>query len=163
MALSTLDDLLVEELQDMYNAENQLIEALPKMAEAAHSPMLKKAFEEHKEKTERQAQRLEQVFEKLGHTPEEKTCRGMQGLIEEGEHIIQEDSEPAVRDAALIGAAQKVEHYEISGYGTMRTFAETLGHDEVASLLQETLDEESHTDERLTRIAESAVNKKAVM
>jgi ferritin-like metal-binding protein YciE len=150
MALKSLDDLLVHELEDIYSAEHQLIDALPKMAEAASSPQLKKAFEQHKEKTERQAERLEQAFAKLGVKPEEKMCKGMQGLIEEGQEIISEDAEPAVKDAALIGAAQKVEHYEVSAYGTARTFAETLGKDDVASLLQTTLEEEAHTDERLT-------------
>lgn len=162
MALKTLDDLLVKEMKDLYSAEHQILNALPKMADAASSPMLKKAFEEHQETTRGQAQRLERAFEKLGVQPEEVMCKGMQGLIEEGEEVIEAEADPDVRDAALIGAAQRVEHYEISAYGTARTFAETTGKHEVASLLQETLDEESQTNERLTRIAEGSLNPKAV-
>jgi len=163
VALKTLNDLLVRELEDLYNAEHQIIKALPKMADAASSPELKKAFEEHKARTERQAERLEQAFHKLGHRPEEVTCKGMEGLIAEGEEILEEDAEPAVRDAALIGAAQRVEHYEIAAYGTARTFADTVGNHEVASILQETLDEESAANEKLNQIALERVNQEAMV
>ena len=156
--LSSLDDLLVHELQDIYNAEGQILKALPKMAKAATNPNLKAAFEEHRAQTEGQVRRLEQVFKLLGHPVKGKKCDGMAGLIEEGKKILEEDADPAVKDAALIMAAQKVEHYEIAAYGCLCTYAEMLGYDEAHELLGETLDEEETTDERLTALAESVIN-----
>jgi ferritin-like metal-binding protein YciE len=155
MSLDSLQDLFVEELKDIYNAENQLTKALPKMAKAAASDELRMGFEEHLKETEKQIERLEQIFEELEMTPKGKKCKAMQGLIEEGSEIIGEDGEDAVKDAALIAAAQKVEHYEIASYGTLRTYAELLGMDDAAELLQETLDEEAATDKKLTELAQS--------
>lgn len=153
--LKNLSDLLVQELRDLYSAETQLVKALPKMAKAASSDELRSGFEEHLEQTKQHVDRLERVMEILGSTPKGKTCKAMQGLIAEGEEVLKEEATESVRDAALIAAAQKVEHYEIAGYGTARTFAELLSQDEVADILQETLDEEGETDKRLTAIAES--------
>jgi ferritin-like metal-binding protein YciE len=153
--LNNLSDLLVHELQDLYSAENQLVKALPKMAKAASSEELQSGFTEHLEQTKQHVERLERAMEILGASPKGKTCKAMQGLIAEGEEILEEDASASVRDAALIAAAQKVEHYEIAGYGSARTFAELLSQDDVAELLQETLDEEGDTDKRLTAIAES--------
>jgi ferritin-like metal-binding protein YciE len=153
--LNTLQELFVHELKDLYSAETQLIKALPKMAKAATSPELKEGFQKHLKQTEGHAKRIETIMKKLDETPRGKTCKAMQGLIEEGSETIKEDAEPSVKDAALIAAAQKVEHYEIAGYGTVRTYAELLGHDEIADLLQETLDEEAETDETLTELAQS--------
>lgn len=158
--LSNLSDLLVLELQDLYSAENQLVKALPKMAKAATNDELQSGFNEHLEQTKQHVERLERVMEILGASPKGKTCKAMQGLIAEGEEILEEDAEPAVRDAALIAAAQKVEHYEIAGYGSARTYAELLAQDEVAELLQETLEEEGETDKRLSEIAET-INEEA--
>lgn len=152
--LKTLEDLLIHELKDIYSAETQLVKALPKMAKAATNESLKSAFEEHLAETEEHVTRLEQVMELLEGTPRGKTCKAMQGLIAEGEEAIKEEAEPAIKDAALIVAAQKVEHYEISAYGSARAMAEVLGHDEVAEILGSTLDEESMTDETLTSIAQ---------
>lgn len=151
--ISTPRDLLVEELKDLYSAENQLLKALPKMAKAATSEELREAFETHLGQTEGQVKRLEQIGKKLGETMKGKKCKAMEGLVAEGKEIIEEDAEPVLLDLALIGAAQKVEHYEIAGYGTARTLAELAGHSEVAELLQETLDEEGETDKLLTSIA----------
>ena len=156
--LSSLDDLLVHELQDIYNAEGQILKALPKMAKAATNPDLKAAFEEHRAQTEGQVRRLEQVFKLLGHPAKGKKCDGMAGLIEEGKKILEEEADPAVKDAALIMAAQKVEHYEIAAYGCLCTYAEMLGYDEAHDLLGQNLDEEEATDERLTALAESVIN-----
>jgi ferritin-like metal-binding protein YciE len=153
--LNNLSDLLVHELQDLYSAETQLVKALPKMARAASSDELQSGFNEHLQQTKLHVERIERIMEILGGSPQGKTCKAMQGLIAEGEEVIQEDAEPAVRDAALIAAAQKVEHYEIAGYGSARTFAELLAQDEVSEILQETLDEEGETDKRLTEIAET--------
>jgi ferritin-like metal-binding protein YciE len=153
--LDSLQELLVQDLKDLYSAETQLIKALPKMAKAARSPELKKGFEKHLKETEVHAKRLEKIMKSFDESPRGKSCKAMKGLIEEGEEVIQEEAEDAVKDAALIGAAQKVEHYEIAGYGTARTFAELLGHDEAAELLQQTLDEEGATDKLLTKAAES--------
>lgn len=154
----TLDQLFQQELQDLYDAENQIVKALPKMAEAATDEELASAFQQHLEVTKKQVQRLDKIFQKLGIKPEGKTCEGMQGLIREGEKMISEIEKSAILDAALIGAAQKVEHYEISGYGTARTMAEVLGQQEAAELLEETLDEEKETDENLTEIAETIMS-----
>lgn len=161
MKLDSLRDVLTESVRDLYNAETQLVKALPRMAKAASSPELKAAFTEHLEETRRQVERLDQVCELLGVKAKGKTCQAMKGLIEEGAEIIAEDGDPSAKDAALIGAAQKVEHYEIAGYGTARTFASILGEDDVAALLQATLDEEGAADEKLTSIAESGLNQEA--
>jgi ferritin-like metal-binding protein YciE len=159
--LSSLDDLLVHELQDIYHAEGQILKALPKLAKAATNPDLKAAFEEHRVQTEGQVQRLEQVFKLLGHPAKGKRCEGMAGLIEEGKKVLEENADPAVKDAALIMSAQKVEHYEIAAYGCLCTYAEMLGYDEAHELLGQTLDEEETTDERLTALAESVINVEA--
>ena len=155
-----LRELYIDELKDLYNAESQLLKALPKMAKAASSGELRQGFEEHLEQTKGQVQRLEQIFQKLGESPKGKKCRGMEGLIEEGSEVMEQDFDGAVKDAALIGAAQRVEHYEIAGYGTVRSIAETLGEDDHVSLLEETLEEEKETDEKLTHLAEQ-INKEA--
>jgi ferritin-like metal-binding protein YciE len=161
VALNDLNDLLLEQLKDLYNAEGQLTKALPKMAKAAKDPQLKQAFEKHLAQTQEHVARLERVFESLGERAKGKTCHAMKGLIEEGSEAISEDAVDSVRDAALIAAAQRVEHYEIAGYGTVRTYAETLGHKDAAKLLQKTLDEEGETDKLLTRLAETCVNQLA--
>jgi ferritin-like metal-binding protein YciE len=157
-----LQELLVDELKDMYNAENQIIKALPKMAKAASSPELKRAFERHLEETKRQVERLDQIGEALDIKMTGKKCKGMEGLIEEGKEIISEDLEADALDAGLIGAAQKVEHYEIAAYGTARAHANMLGLNKIARLLQQTLDEEGNTDKKLTQLAESIINVEAV-
>jgi ferritin-like metal-binding protein YciE len=149
-------ELYIDELKDLYNAENQLVKALPKMAKAASSPELRGGFEEHLEQTKGHVERLEQIFEALGESPKGKKCKGMEGLIAEGTEVMAEDYEGNIMDAALIGAAQRVEHYEIAGYGTVRAMAEKLGENEHVSLLTETLDEEKETDEKLTELAETA-------
>ncbi|MDX2080652.1 MAG: ferritin-like domain-containing protein [Terrimicrobiaceae bacterium] len=161
MKLNSLHDALVHELQDLYSAEKQLVQALPKMAKAATNEELSAAFEEHLEETKGQIERLDQVFEDLEATSRGHKCRAMEGLIEEGSEILKEEAAPEILDALLIGIAQKIEHYEIAGYGTARTFAQVLGLREVADTLQETLDEEAATDERLTEIAENSVNEEA--
>ena len=148
-----LKELYVDELKDLYSAENQLVKALPKMAKAAASEELRAGFEEHLEQTKGHVQRLEQIFRVLEENPKGKKCTGMEGLVEEGSEIMKEDFEDALLDAALIGAAQRVEHYEIAAYGTVRAFAEELGESEQASLLEETLEEEKQTDEKLTELA----------
>jgi ferritin-like metal-binding protein YciE len=162
MKMESMQDLLVHELRDLYNAEQQIVKALPKMAKAATSDELKSAFTEHLEQTEVQIERLEQVFEKLDMAAKGKKCKAVEGLIEEGKEIISEKSDPAVKDAALIAAAQRVEHYEIAGYGCARTYARLLGQEDIAELLQQTLDEEGETDKKLTQIAESSINVEAV-
>jgi ferritin-like metal-binding protein YciE len=159
--LTSLDDLLVHELQDIYHAEGQILKALPKMAKAATSDELKQAFEEHRLQTQGQVDRLEQVFKLLGLPAKGKKCEGMAGLLEEGRKTMEQDAEPAVRDAALIAAAQKVEHYEIAAYGCVCTYAEMLGYDQVHELLGQNLDEEETTDQRLTALAESVINPEA--
>jgi ferritin-like metal-binding protein YciE len=160
--LETLKDLFVEELRDLYSAEKQIIKALPKMRKAANSDQLKAAFEEHLEQTKGHVARLEEIFETLGEKPTGKTCKAMEGLVEEGSEMIAEKAEPAVKDAGLIAAAQRVEHYEMAGYGTARTFAEHLKMNAAVKLLQETLDEEEATDEKLTTLAETNINLQAV-
>lgn len=159
--LNSLQELLVEEIKDLYDAEHQLTKALPKMAKAATNTQLQNAFNSHLTETEGHIKRLEQVFEALGEKPTRKTCKAMKGLVEEGSEAIEEDMEPEVKDAALIAAAQRVEHYEMAGYGSARSFAQTLGHSNVVKLLQQTLNEEGAADEKLTKIAESRVNEKA--
>ena len=163
MKMDSLEILLEEQLKDMYSAEKQLLRALPKMAKAASSAELRTALQEHTEVTKRQVERLEQVFESMGKKAKAKTCAAMQGLIEEANEIMGEEGEDAVLDAGIIAAAQKVEHYEIASYGTVRTWARLCGQEEAARLLQETLDEEAETDERLTQLAESFVNPQAEM
>ena len=157
-----LQELLVDELKDIYSAENQIIKALPKMAKAASSPELKRAFERHLEETKRQVERLDQIGEALDIKMTGKKCKGMEGLIEEGKEIMSEDLEEDTLDAGLIGAAQKVEHYEIAAYGTARAHANLLGLNKIARLLQQTLDEEGNTDRKLTQLAESIINVEAV-
>ena len=149
-----LKELYVDELKDLYSAENQLVRALPKMAKAASSDELRQGFEEHLEQTKGHVQRLEQIFESLGESPKGKKCKGMAGLVEEGSEVMDEDFEGALMDAALIGAAQRVEHYEIAAYGTVCEFAKELGETEHGSLLNETLEEEKQTDEKLTKLAQ---------
>jgi ferritin-like metal-binding protein YciE len=161
MKLESLRELLVDELKDLYSAENQLVKALPKMAKAAASPELKAAFEEHLEETKGHVDRLVTIFEQLEGSPKGKKCKAMEGLVEEGSEFIDADGEDSVKDAALICAAQKVEHYEIASYGCARTFATLLGLDEVAELLQETLDEEGNADKKLTELAETVINVEA--
>ena len=155
MKLESLHDLFVDELKDLYNAEVQLTKALPKMAKAAASEELRTAFEDHLEETEQQIERLEAIFKQLEENPKGKRCKAMAGLIEEGKEMIEADGEDAVKDAALIAAAQRVEHYEIAGYGTVRTYAELLGFDKAANLLQQTLDEEAAADVKLTELAKN--------
>jgi ferritin-like metal-binding protein YciE len=162
MALQSLEDLFLHDLKDLYNAENQILKALPRMAKKASAPELRRAFEQHLKQTEQQVRRLERIFDTLDEKAKGKTCKGMQGLIEEGKEMIGEDIEDDVLDAALIAAAQKVEHYEIAAYGTARTYAEMLGNDTAARLLQQTLDEEAETDKKLTQLAEQLVNVEAV-
>lgn len=161
MKLESLRELLVDELKDLYSAENQLVKALPKMAKAAASPELKAAFEEHLEETKGQVDRLVTIFEQLEGSPKGKKCKAMEGLVEEGSDVIDAEGDDSVKDAALICAAQKVEHYEMAGYGCARTFATLLGLDEVADLLQETLDEEGNADKKLTELAETVINVEA--
>ena len=161
MKLDTLEQLYINELRDLYSAENQLLKALPKMAKGASSPELKDAFEKHWEQTTGHVARLEQLFEQLDESPKGKTCHGMKGLIEEGSEILKEDGEDSVLDAGIIVAAQKVEHYEIASYGTLCTWAELMGHDDALELLKETIGEEKSADEKLTTIAESVANPKA--
>jgi ferritin-like metal-binding protein YciE len=162
MSLNTLEKLYIEELRDLYSAENQLLKALPKMAKGASSPELKDAFEKHLEQTKGHVQRLEELFEQRDESPKGKTCKAMKGLIEEGSEILKEDGEDSVLDAGMIVAAQKVEHYEIASYGSVRTFANLLGKDEEAKLLQSTLDEEAETNEILNQLAEGIVNQEAL-
>jgi ferritin-like metal-binding protein YciE len=161
MPLESMQDLYLHELKDLYNAEKQILQALPRMASKATHDELRRAFEEHQATTEEQVRRLETIFDELGQSPTGKKCRGMEGLIEEGREILEEDADPDVRDAALIGAAQRVEHYEIAGYGTARTYARQLGFNNHVELLQRTLDEEGRTDERLTQLAEGRINRDA--
>ncbi len=161
MALDSLHDLYVDELKDLYSAENQLLKALPRMAKKASAPQLKAAFLEHLEVTKNQVMRLEKIFEGLGASPKGKKCKAMEGLVEEGKEILQEEGAPSVIDAALIAAAQRVEHYEMAGYGCVRTFAKLLGYDKAVKLLQATLDEEGEADKKLTELAETVINPKA--
>lgn len=160
MKLNNLQDVLQDSLRDLYSAEKQLIKALPRMAKAAHAPELRSALEEHLEVTEAQAERLETIFKELGMPARGKHCHGMEGIIEEGKELLEsaKESSPEAIDAAMIGAAQKVEHYEMSAYGTACSHAETLGLNRIAELLQETLDEESQANEKLNQIAQSEVN-----
>jgi ferritin-like metal-binding protein YciE len=158
LKLDSLRDLLIEELRDLYSAETQLVEALPKMAEAASSQELRSAFEHHLEQTREHVSRLKDIFEEIGEKSSGETCEAMKGLIKEGEILVKAEGDPDVRDAGLIGAAQRVEHYEIAGYGTARSLAQRLGDRQVAGTLQLTLNEEAEADKKLTSIAESQVN-----
>jgi ferritin-like metal-binding protein YciE len=157
----TLKDLFLEELKDAYDGEHQILEALPKMAQAASSPDLKTAFEEHRVQTQEHVRRLEQIFQSMGKQPERKTCVGIKGIIAEGDHMIQEVGDRDTLDAGLIAGAQKVEHYEIATYGTMRTWARLMGDMKSCNLLQQTADEEGQTDKRLTMLAERHINQDA--
>jgi ferritin-like metal-binding protein YciE len=159
--LDTLKDLLIDELKDLNDAEHQITKALPKMAKAATNPQLQTAFTSHLAETEGHIRRLEQVFKLLGLTASRKTCKAMKGLLEEGDEVLEEKADPDVKDAALIASAQRVEHYEMAGYGTVRTFAKMLGLNDIAQLLQETLNEEGAADKKLTQIAERQVNVQA--
>lgn len=161
MDLQTLNDLYEDELKDLYSAENQILKALPKMSRAASHPQLKRAFTAHERQTRQHVKRLERICRDLGITPKGKKCVGMEGVIKEGAELIQERPEPDVLDAGLIAAAQHVEHYEIAGYGCVRTYARLLGQQEHAALLQQTLDEEEDTDELLTSLAEASINLEA--
>lgn len=161
MEMLQLQELFVEQLRDLYNAENQLVKALPKMAKAASDEQLKTSFTEHLEQTKGHVERLDQIFEKLGKRAGGKKCKAMQGLIEEGKEMMEEDAVPEVMDAGLIAAAQRVEHYEMAGYGTVRAYAKLLGNSEAAKLLQQTLDEEGETDKKLTKLADSVINLQA--
>jgi ferritin-like metal-binding protein YciE len=159
---NSLEDLFHHELKDLYDAEQRITEALPQMAEKAHNPELKRAFEQHLRQTEKHVERLEAVFQHRGKGPERVKCDGIVGLIKEGSNVLSAEGDPDAIDAGLIAAAQKVEHYEIASYGTVRTFARRLGDQYSAELLEQTLDEEKETDHKLTDIAESAVNPAAV-
>src|ERR1700693_3560492 len=154
MAQDLLRELYVNELKDLYNAETQLVKALPKMAKGSSNAELRQGFEEHLRQTSEHVSRLEQIFDMMGEKPTGKKCLGMEGLVKEGAETLKEDYEDALMDAAIIGAAQRVEHYEIAGYGTVRAFAELLGENEHVSLLEQTLEEEKETDEKLTQLAE---------
>ena len=154
MAKDSLRELYIDELKDLYSAETQLVKALPKMAKAASNDQLRQAFEEHLRQTSEHVSRLEQIFEALEEKPTGKKCVGMEGLVKEGSEVMKEDYGDEVKDAAIIGAAQRVEHYEMAGYGTVRAFAELLGETEHVSLLEETLNEEKEADEKLTQLAE---------
>jgi ferritin-like metal-binding protein YciE len=158
---NSFNDLFVNQIEDLYDAEQRLTEALPKMAEAANSSQLKQAFQSHLTETEGHVSRLERIFNEINIQPKRETCEAMKGLIAEGEEMIKAGGDPDVKDAALIAAAQRVEHYEMSGYGTARAFAQRLGLTQAASLLEQTLQEEKGADEKLNRIAESSVNQKA--
>jgi len=161
MDMSTLQDLYLDELRDLLNAEGQIIKALPKMAKKASSPELQQAFQSHLEETKGHVERLNQIFEKMGEKPRSKKCKGMEGIIEEGKDVMEEAENEEVLDAALIAAAQRVEHYEMAAYGTVRTYARLLGDEQAARLLQQTLDEEGETDKKLTALAESGINVEA--
>jgi ferritin-like metal-binding protein YciE len=161
MAMDSLRDLYVEQLRDLYSAETQILKALPMMAEKAHSGELRSAFQEHERVTHDQVKRLEAIFDGMGEKPGGHHCKGMEGLLKEGQEMLKEKGDPATLDAGLIAAAQRVEHYEIAGYGCVRTYAERLGMDDHARTLQQTLDEEGATDHRLTALAERIINPQA--
>lgn len=161
MSVDTIEKLFIDELRDLYSAENQITKALPKLAKASSSEELKGAFESHLKETEEQIKRLEKVFKILEVSPRGKTCVGMKGLLEEGSEVLADAEKGAIRDAAIISAAQRVEHYEMAGYGSVRTYAELLGKSEIVTLLAKTLEEEKSADSKLTKIA-SSVNKQAL-
>ena len=157
----TLDDLFVEQLQDLYDAEKRLEDNLPKMAEAAHDAQLKECLNEHLAQTQTQASRLESIFDELGKPKERETCEAMKGLLKEGHQMVKAEGDPDVKDAAIIASAQRIEHYEIAGYGTARNFAQRLGHSGIAEKLQATLDEEKQQDARLNELATANINPRA--
>jgi len=159
--VTTMEELFIEEIRDLYDAETQLTKALPKMSDAATSDELREAFDEHLGQTENQVERLKRIFELVGEKPTGKKCAAMAGLIKEGDEMVSDSDETAVRDAGLIAAAQKVEHYEISGYGSARTHAQILGNDEAVRLLGETLEEEKEADEKLNQLAYGTINAEA--
>lgn len=161
MKLTTLQALYLKELQDLHSAESMLLKALPKMTKAASSPELRHAIEDHLEKTRMHVDRLDQVFDQLGERPSGKKCKAMAGLLEEGKEVLEQDGNPSVLDAAIIAAAQRVEHYEMAGYGCVRTFAQLLGERQAATVLAKTLEEEKEADRKLTEIAESHINVQA--
>lgn len=163
MKLDSLKKLYVHELKDLYSAENQILDALPKMRDAAKDEELKKAFADHLEETRTHIQRLETIFEGLDYGPHGERCEGAAGLIKEAEGLLKADIEPAVLDAGIIGAAQRIEHYEMAGYGCARAYAEKLGEHDAADLLTKTLDEEASADEHLTRLAERSLNFEAMV
>jgi ferritin-like metal-binding protein YciE len=162
MSLESLDSLFLNELKDVYNAEKQILKALPRMAKAASANALRDAFTKHLRETEGHVRRLEQIFKSLDQAPRGKKCKGMEGLLEEGKEIMEEEGAPEVIDAALIAAAQRVEHYEMAAYGCLRTYAQLLGHEDAAELLQQTLGEEEAADEKLTELGEGGINQAAV-
>ena len=162
MKVDSLKKLYIHSLKDLYNAENQILKALPKMEKAAHSKDLKQGFREHLQQTRAQVDRLDRIFDGLGMSPNGVKCQAIEGLIEEGEEAIKEIDEPEVRDAGLIAAAQKVEHYEIASYGTARAYARMLGDEKAVELLTDSLEEESATDDRLTELAMSGINQAAM-
>ena len=162
MELDTLEDMYVEELKDLYSAESQILKALPRMIKAAGHRELKRAFTQHERQTRGQVKRLERIFKSLDESPRGKKCVGMEGLLKEGAELIRERPDPDVLDAGLISAAQHVEHYEMAGYGTVRTWARLLGREQDAELLQQTLDEEGETDKLLTELAERMINVEAL-
>ena len=155
MEMESLRDLFIDELKDLYSAENQILKALPKMIKKASSKELKSGFEQHLKETQGHVERLDKIFEELEESPRGKKCKGMEGIIADGKELMEEDAEPEVMDAGLIGAAQHVEHYEIAGYGCVRTYAELMCEDNIVNLLQKTLDEEKATDEKLTELAQN--------
>jgi ferritin-like metal-binding protein YciE len=161
MSLDSLESLFIEELRDIYNGEKQIIRALPKMAKAAASPELQQAFTKHLKETQGQVQRLERIFQDLGQAVRGKQCKGLEGILEEGKEILEKESDESVLDAALIAAAQKVEHYEIASYGCLRTYAQLLGQTQAVKLLEQTLAEEEATDKKLTQLGESGINEAA--
>jgi ferritin-like metal-binding protein YciE len=160
-SFDSLDDLLQDQLRDLYDAEVRLTTSLPEMVEAAQSSELRAALQRHLRETEGHVTRLEQVFRRLGHNPDRGTCEAMKGLIDEGRSIVKASGDRAVKDAAIIAAAQRIEHYEMAGYGCARAFAQELGHHEIANILQQMLEEEEQSDELLTQIAEQRVNVEA--
>jgi ferritin-like metal-binding protein YciE len=162
MALDSMQQLFLNELKDVYNAEKQLVRALPRLAKAAQSPELRKALTKHLRETEQHVTRLERIFRGLEQAPRGKKCKGMEGLIEEGKEILEEEGAPEVIDAAIISAAQRVEHYEIAAYGCLRTYAQLLGNSEADRLLQQTLAEEEAADETLTALGEGGINQAAL-
>jgi ferritin-like metal-binding protein YciE len=162
MSLDSLYDLFLNELKDIYSAEKQALRTLPRLAKAAQAPRLRQAFERHARETEGHIERLERIFAMLDERGAGRKCKGMEGLVEEGKELLEEDGDPAVIDAALISAAQRVEHYEIAAYGCVRNYADLLGYPQAARLLQKTLDEESATDDRLTKLAEGGINEVAL-
>lgn len=161
MEMNSLQDVFVDELRDLLNAEQRILKTLPKMAKKAGHRELQSAFQEHLEQTKGQVQRLEKIFESMGMAARGKRCKGIEGIIEEGQELVEESEDEDVTDAVLIGAAQKVEHYEIAAYGTVRTYAQLLGNTQAAKLLQQTLDEEKQTDRKLTELAEGNINAEA--